>query len=1017
MEEVLKQIMLYRRLGIVCLLGMAIALAVTIYSYRKMNMKAVLDYFRRKRKSLKNLILLWIILAYGISMPVMAVQMEGVTEEEDMEQKDDMAPILEVTYTDVNGQALVSNEDGSELVPYYNPAKEILAEFRVTEQFLDEENSRIKILSRDRKENLLKEEIVRLEEGRGQAVIKEDGHYRIEVCLVDMAGNETVYEKCFAMDHTPPKEPEIQYKTENQGFLARMINQLTFGYFAKEKITAVIRVEDTVSGVKQVTYSYQDVDSEEIVTETVMEVEQEIMAELPNSFRGKLSVSSEDRLGNAAEAFTDIGVIAESKATHEETAAADIQVLTEYSKTPDYYAGDVEVKFSAKDAYSGIRKIHYLAGKELQESLSFEDETEIVTEEVIREYTICAADNQNNDVSVGLEFEDNAGHQTVVAEESLPKIHIDTVPPRINIVYDNYNAENEKYYRESRTAVVYIEERNFDPEDVDFEITGPEAEIHAWSHQAGADCQGSNDPYDTGHSDFCVWKCEVEFKEDGEYRFGISCTDLAGNHGSYDHIDEFVIDQTIPVIRVDYDNNDVRNELYYNAPRIAKITVTEKNFDPEDVEICVTAENKGQAAAVPHISSWVSSGEHHQTEIVYDYDGTFTFDIIYTDSAGNEAADYSEDYFVVDLTGPQILIGKVADKSANNREVSPVIMITDTNYMAGSTWTELFGWQNGILDVQKVTTDLPDGISIEIPDFEYTKEMDDLYRLTVGTEDLAGNTARVHLQFSVNRFGSVYTLDEGTEKLAGTDGIYYTGKEKPVIITETNVDTLTFQEIVCSLNGKLRTLKEGIDYEVKESGDDTSWKQYKYIIYADNFAKEGHYTLTIYSEDRARNVSDNQSKGKSISFAIDKSAPDIAIFGIENHGKYKENSREIIVDARDNLAMEKLVVLLNGEATVYDMETLHEADGKINITVESSSQWQTLKAVAKDCAGNEVSTDEITFLVTPNVLVQFYNHKPLFYGSIGGATMVSAIGCSCFFLRFRRKDHVQGNRRTEIWKK
>jgi hypothetical protein len=36
--------------------------------------------------------------------------------------------------------------------------------------------------------------------------------------------------------------------------------------------------------------------------------------------------------------------------------------------------------------------------------------------------------------------------------------------------------------------------------------------------------------------------------------------------------------------------------------------------------------------------------------------------------------------------------------------------------------------------------------------------------------------------------------------------------------------------------------------------------------------------------------------------------------------------------------------------------------------------------VAKDCTGNEVITEEMTVLVTPNVLVQFYHHKPLFYG-------------------------------------
>lgn len=986
MEEIVKEIMLYHRLGIVCLAGMILAVAVSVYSYQKMNMKNVLEYFGRKRRRYltKSLLLVGIVMVCGRSIPAAASQIDGTTEEVEQpeEQPDDICPVLEVTYTDEKGQVLVLNEERNELLPYYNPAKEVTVEFKVTEEFPDEEKSFIKIISKDRKGNLLKEEEILLEEGYGQIVLKEDGHYRIESYLVDMMGNEMVYQNAFALDYTAPEKPVIRYKTENQGFLARVLKQLTFGYFAKEKITASILVEDAISGVKQVTYSYEDVDLKEVVTETFTEIEVAIEVELPLSFRGIISVAAEDHLGNKGDTFTDIGVIAEAEKTHEETMDAGVQVLTEYSKTPDYYAGDVEVKFSVKDAYSGIQKITYLAGNDMQETISYEEEAEIVTEEVTKEFKIAAAENQNNQVQIGLEFTDNAGHQVVLEEKELPKIHIDTIAPKIRVEYDNHDVINEKYYRESRKANVYIEERNFDPEDVDFDIDGPETKIAPWSHQMGKGCHGSDNPYDTGHADSCVWKTEVKFEDDGEYCFHISCTDLAGNQGHYEKTDEFVIDKTIPVIIVDYNNRDVKNEFYYKDSRIARITIREKNFDPEDVEIYLTAESKGQKIEVPNVSRWISEGENHQAIIHYDYDGIFSFDISYTDLAGNDGADYPEERFVIDLTAPQILIGKVEDKSANNGQVSPAIMITDTNYKLGSAWTEVIGWQNGLLNVEKIYENLSDGVVIRIQDFEYAKEWDDLYRLTTGAEDLAGNAAKVGIQFSVNRFGSVYTLDAMTEKLAGNQGTYYTDQEKRLVITETNVDSLVFREIICSLNGNLKTLREGVDYQVIESGEDISWKQYKYMINAENFKEEGHYTVTIYSEDRASNVSDNQSKGKSLSFAVDKSVPTISIYGIEADGRYKENQREIIVDTQDNLGVSELQVFLNEEVFVYDMKTLHEADGKIKLVIKGSNQWQTLKAVAKDCTGNEVITEEMTVLVTPNVLVQFYHHKPLFYGTL-----------------------------------
>ena len=85
------------------------------------------------------------------------------------------------------------------------------------------------------------------------------------------------------------------------------------------------------------------------------------------------------------------------------------------------------------------------------------------------------------------------------------------------------------------------------------------------------------------------------------------------------------------------------------------------------------------------------------------------------------------------------------------------------------------------------------------------------------------------ISFSVNRFGSVYTFDEKTERLAGQQGVYFTKQEQELVITETNVDTLEFQEIVCNHNGQLRTLEEGVDYTVKEDGGFPGWKQYRCV--------------------------------------------------------------------------------------------------------------------------------------------------------------------------------------------
>ena len=889
---------------------------------------------------------------------------------------DKIAPVFEAIYADEEGRILLTEENDIKISPYYNSAKEVMLDLYVAERYLDEEKTNIKIICSDLKGTVIKQEILQLEEGQVQTAINTDGHYKVEAHMFDKAGNETVHKKAFALDYTPPGDPVITYALENGNLLSRILHQLTFGYFAKEKVTAQILVEDIVSGVKRITCTYEDMDTKDVVTEKFETENGKIELKLPFSFKGNLKVYSEDFMGNISEEYRDIGVIAETQDTHKQTSKAGVKVLTKYSKTPNYYAGDVKVQFSVQDTYSGIGSISYLAGTEHQETDRYTEETEIVTNKIIKEYEISASENQQNNVKTGLSFKDNAGHENALSEEELPVIHIDTVSPQIRVVYDNYDAKNEKYYLESRTAAIYVTERNFDPDDVEFEISGPDTEISSWTQ-----------------SDTDMWQCQVKFTKDGDYRFGFSCTDLAGNTGSYGKYDEFIIDQTKPVSHVSYDNHDVRNGIYYNKPRIATVTITEKNFRSEDAEVHLSAEHEGKAVRLPDVSGWSSAGERHQTVITYDYDAIFTFGMGYTDLAGNQAEVYVENPFCVDLTSPQIIISEVSDKSANAGEVSPLITITDTNYMEGSQWFELIGWQNGLMDAASANVRIPNGVMIRLQNPAHTKEMDDLYQLRAGTIDLAGNQAEVQIRFSVNRFGSVYTMDQVTD--------YYTIKEKQLVITETNVDTLVFKEIICSLNGNLKTLRPGIDYTVVESGDDTSWKQYRYTIYADNFKEEGHYNVTIYSKDRAKNLSDNQSQGKRISFAVDKSAPSIVISGIEQNGRYRANSQEIMVDVQDNLALEKMTVIINDKTENYDMKTLNALSGKIKVTAVSQNDWQTLQVSAKDRAGNEIISEKITFLVTPNLLVQFYHQKPLFYGSLTGVFVI-VVGVSLIYMRKRK---------------
>ena len=88
------------------------------------------------------------------------------------------------------------------------------------------------------------------------------------------------------------------------------------------------------------------------------------------------------------------------------------------------------------------------------------------------------------------------------------------------------------------------------------------------------------------------------------------------------------------------------------------------------------------------------------------------------------------------------------------------------------------------------------------------------------------------------------------------------------------------------------------------------WKTYTYKIGRHNFQKEGNYTVTLSSKDRAENRGNNKIKGEEINFVVDQTAPTVVVTGIENHGKYKESSKKMTIYTEDNLRQRQWKCLL-----------------------------------------------------------------------------------------------------------
>ena len=76
-------------------------------------------------------------------------------------------------------------------------------------------------------------------------------------------------------------------------------------------------------------------------------------------------------------------------------------------------------------------------------------------------------------------------------------------------------------------------------------------------------------------------------------------------------------------------------------------------------------------------------------------------------------------------------------------------------------------------------------------------------------------------------------------------------------MTETNPDALQNICITLFKNNQTIILQEGTDYRIEVRGGNGQWYEYIYTVLAKNFADDGVYRLTFYSEDAAGNIAEN----------------------------------------------------------------------------------------------------------------------------------------------------------------
>jgi hypothetical protein len=193
-----------------------------------------------------------------------------------------------------------------------------------------------------------------------------------------------------------------------------------------------------------------------------------------------------------------------------------------------------------------------------------------------------------------------------------------------------------------------------------------------------------------------------DLSDSNNYYVRVTATDLAGNTTT-EELGPLTLDKTAPIIDVNYDNDNVRNERYFSAPRTATITITDRT-------IVQSEQAAGALKTNGVIGAWHQVPDSLQTDgtnkwqatVAFSVDNDFSLSVQAKDRAGNITTDDSANYhglsraaqkeFTVDLRNPTINVtysnNDVRNQKYFNQGRTATITLDEHNFSnAGLTVT------------------------------------------------------------------------------------------------------------------------------------------------------------------------------------------------------------------------------------------------------------------------------------------------------------------------------------------
>lgn len=757
-----------------------------------------------------------------------------------------------------------------------------------------------------------------IELNTSMAALNSDGSVNIVVTVTDNSGLTTTWDDVVYVDNVIPTVDNFVV----HGDVNRVDTTTGYGFFFNGDGSVDVACSDgsPSSGIASIWTRLSGQDwVEHVVNESGV-----VSVKIPKEFKGTLEAYVVDHVGNKSEIKSSIKMVSETYATHNSNSNLTITMPeTPYKDINGLplYNSDTSALLTVGCSWSGLQYLEWGING-LNRVADFANG--IFEDNIVTKYSqnVPLTGNANGLVmSVNIaDWSNNRSSESVM-------FSIDKDAPVITVTYDSY--VDNGYYNKARVASITVTERNFDASK--FIVSGESGELGTWSNDGN------------------VWTNSIRFVDDGDYSFTLDCTDRAGNKAIHYVSETFTVDKISPVMSVTWNNDNVKNGMYYNDERIATVTVTEHNFDAALFKLT------GDGT----LTGWTSNGDTHTATVRFESDGEYEFSFGGSDKAGNSTAeDYSSGIFIIDLTAPSISIDRVSDGVSYKNEVELLVTVSDV-YISENTKVYLSGKMHDEIEISG-------NFNAQTGTFSYSnfpKEeiVDDIYSIRVVAVDKAGNESEDYLTFSVNRFGSTYSF-YNADVLDN-----YLATPVDISISEVNVDKLDISKVVVTVT------KDGEEisvpnYRVKIIEEESGGKfLYTYTIDKGVFEEDGKYSVSITSQ--AEEGTKYTSVAEQYDFVIDKTDPVVIVSGVEEGENYREYDRVVTVDVRDLSGVKSVKVYVNNtEVTDYTV-----TDDIYRFIVTESKEYQTVKVEVVDKAGNKTTVSVGKFLITSSLMVYLLN--------------------------------------------